>query len=82
MMELKDLDFGKPVDECTDDELVERFRALSKLRIAPAEKKASGKRVVKSNEEKRLDDLIKKLPPDKLKKFMEKLNAMEHGGTE
>jgi hypothetical protein len=62
---LKDL-LGKPLHELTDSELEERINLLRHLRVI-----TSGQsRAPRSNKERRLDDLIKKLPKEQLEKLM------------
>lgn len=68
-MELKDL-LGKPVSECTDEELEKKTHLLSKLKIA-ADRSKSTKKV--SNVDRQLNNLIKGLSKEQLTKLLAKM---------
>lgn len=72
-MELKDL-LDIPVSEMTPDMLEEKMRLLRKLKVSDKSSKTSTAKpkAAKSNEEKRLEDLLGKLDPETKKKLMEK----------
>ncbi len=74
-MQLEDL-LEKPNSALTDEELQFKISEIRKLKMAPMPKSNSSTpktRTPKSNEDKRLGDLIKKMTPEQLKELKEKL---------
>ena len=71
---------GKPVDQMSEEELIESIASLKKLRPGDVFRpKATGeakpKKAIKSNEEKQLKSLMKLLTPEQLKLIKEGMDA-------
>lgn len=60
----------KPVQELTTEELEQRHHLLKKLRVLPEKKpKTSKAKGVRSNKDRRVEDAISKLTPEKLERL-------------
>lgn len=71
MSQLQDLSLlTKPLDECTDEELEERIKVLTNMRLSDDKPK---KKTVKSNSTKRKEDLLNGLSDDDLAGLMQEL---------
>lgn len=72
---------GKPVDQMSEEELIESIASLKKLRpgdvFRPTKTtgEAKPKKVIKSNEDKQLESLMKLLTPEQLKLIKEGMDA-------